>query len=179
MSCCDLIRPATPHLRQVSDASGTTSKDRQTSRSPCEQGLLPSPASQWKGEPRRADWLALYGFQGTISACPSSGRVENFASLLLRPCWALKSIHWILDLKGMEELTSARSSAPWRGKATALATSWITSNTRGEKGAQQPGRDAQRSRNHSLYSLHTIWPIFLAIQMHLSLLNFMAASFTS
>lgn len=68
MSCCDLIRPATPHLWQVSDAQGTTSKDQQTLRSPCEQGLLPSPASQWKGEPSKSRltrliWLPRHNFR--------------------------------------------------------------------------------------------------------------------
>lgn len=68
MSCWDLTRPATPHLRQVSDARGTTSKAQQTLRSPCERGLLPSPASRWKGEPSQSRltcliWLPRHNFR--------------------------------------------------------------------------------------------------------------------
>lgn len=83
MSCCDLMRPATPHPRRAAHTERLQRAGR--ARWPCQPGLLPPPAPGGKVSPARADSLALYGFQGTISACPSSGRVEKFASLLLRP----------------------------------------------------------------------------------------------
>lgn len=75
--------------------------------------FLPQHPSWWQGEPKaRVGLLALYGFQGTISACPSSGRVEkNLLPLLLRPCWAVKK-HLVKSWMGRKGM--GRISAPWK-----------------------------------------------------------------
>lgn len=168
----------------MSDAQGTTSKDQQTLRSPCEQGLLPSPASRWKGEPSKSRltcliWLPRHNFR--LPKLRQGGKICFLATPPIpgseqHPLNPGSERNGRIYTEVCMELSSLEVVKPqlWQ-----QAGSPQTPGEKREPKGRYAGRDAYRRYNHSFYSLHTIRPIFLAIQMLLSLLNLMAASFTS